>query len=106
MRSDKTLNVIANHKLQPGMKLTPLAESDRSWAWPAADFDEGKRQVLCFALKFAKTQDANDFKDKFVEGQQKMKKCNGEPDADGSAAANEAAETLEKLSTGDQEEEV
>jgi Ran-binding protein 1 len=43
MRQEKTMKVIANHFLDPRIKMTPNAgASDKSWVWVAFDFAEGE----------------------------------------------------------------
>lgn len=108
MRQEKTMKVIANHALDPRIKLEPNVGSDRSWVWSAFDFAEGELQETVFALRFGDSEIANEFKNKFQEGQKEMEKLlagEDSPGADGGAAANEAAEALDKLSTGDKKEE-
>ena len=106
MRQEKTMKVIANHALDPRIKLEPNVGSDRSWVWSAFDFADGELTETVFALRFADSDIANEFKAKFTEGQQEMEKVlSGEdkPGADGGAAADEAAEALSGLSTKDGE---
>lgn len=108
MRQEKTMKVIANHALDPRIKLEPNVGSDRSWVWSAFDFADGELQESVFALRFADSDIAQEFKNKFIDGQKEMEKLLAGEDnlgEDAGAAADEAAEALEKLSTGDQKEE-
>jgi len=105
MRQEKTMKVIANHAVDPRITLEPNAGSDRSWVWSAFDFASGELVETVFALRFADSDIANDFKVKFTEAQGQMEKLlageDGE-DADGGKAADEAAEALGGLSTKDE----
>lgn len=102
MRQEKTMKVIANHALDPRIKLEPNVGSDRSWVWSAFDFAEGELVETVFALRFADSDVAQEFKKKFEECQAEMEKLlagEDKPGADGGAAADEAAEALKELST-------
>ncbi|CAO3625407.1 unnamed protein product [Cunninghamella blakesleeana] len=70
MRRDKTLKVCANHYVSGDMKLAPNVGSDRSWVWNvAADVSEGEPAAETLAIRFANSDNANQFKDKFEEVQ-------------------------------------
>merc|ERR1719253_1866259 len=56
MRQEKTMKVIANHALDPRIKLEPNVGSDRSWVWSAFDFAEGELTETVFALRFADSE--------------------------------------------------
>ena len=104
MRQEKTMKVIANHALDPRIKLEPNAGSDRSWVWSAFDFAEGELVETVFALRFADSEIADSFKEKFEEGRKEMEALLAGEDKlgeDGGAAADEAAEALAGLKTGD-----
>lgn len=106
MRQEKTMKVIANHALDPRIKLEPNVGSDRSWVWSAFDFAEGELTETVFALRFADSEVAQEFKTKFTEGQKEMESLlagEDKPGADGGAAADEAAEALSGLTTKDEE---
>ena len=106
MRQEKTMKVIANHAVDPRIKLEPNAGSDRSWVWSAFDFAGGDLVETVFALRFADTEVANAFKDEFEKGQKEMESLlagEDKPDEDG--AADEAAEALANLKTKDEGEE-
>jgi len=106
MRQEKTMKVIANHAIDPRIKLEPNAGSDRSWVWSAFDFAEGELVETVFALRFADSDIANDFKTKFTESQSEMEKLlagEDNPGEDGGAAGDEAAEALSALKTKDDE---
>ncbi|KAL9006796.1 MAG: hypothetical protein Q9188_000483 [Gyalolechia gomerana] len=71
MRRDKTLKVCANHYVVPNMHLEPNVGSDRSWVWnAAADVSEGEPEAQTLAIRFANSENANLFKDAFVNAQQ------------------------------------
>ncbi|PHH68395.1 hypothetical protein CDD80_7549 [Ophiocordyceps camponoti-rufipedis] len=70
MRRDKTLKVCANHYIVPEMKLSPNVGSDRSWVWnAAADVSEGEPEAVTLAIRFANSDNANLFKDAFLQAQ-------------------------------------
>ena len=103
MRQEKTMKVIANHALDPRIKLEPNAGSDRSWVWSCYDFAEGELEEKVFALRFANSDVATEFKEKYEEHQKEMEKLlagEDKPDEDGKA--DEAAEALSGLKTGDE----
>ncbi|KAG5984843.1 single stranded nucleic acid binding protein [Claviceps pusilla] len=52
------------------MKLSPNVGSDRSWVWnAAADVSEGEPEAVTLAIRFANSDNANLFKDAFIQGQ-------------------------------------
>lgn len=107
MRQEKTMKVIANHAIDPRIKLEPNVGSDRSWVWSAFDFAEGDLVETVFALRFADSDIAQDFKKNFLECQEEMAKVlagEDKPGEDGGKAADEAAEALAGLSTKEEEE--
>lgn len=107
MRQEKTMKVITNHAIDPRIKLEPNAGSDRSWVWSAFDFAEGELVETVFALRFADSDIANDFKGKFTDSQKEMEKLlagEDNPGEDGGAAADEAAEALSGLKTEEKAE--
>lgn len=108
MRQDKTMKVICNHALDPRIVLEPNVGNDRSWVWSAFDFAEGELVETIFAVRFADSDIANEFKAKFLECQEEMKKLlegADTPGEDGGAAADEAAEALAGLSTAEAKDE-
>ncbi|PNF20899.1 Ran-specific GTPase-activating protein [Cryptotermes secundus] len=68
MRRDKTLKICANHYVTPWMELKPNCGSDRAWVYsvPADYADEEIRPEL-LAIKFANSENAKKWKDKFEE---------------------------------------
>jgi Ran-binding protein 1 len=108
MRQEKTMKVIANHAVDPRIKLEPNVGNDRSWVWSAFDFADEELKETVFALRFSDSDLAKDFQKAFQTCQQEMSKVlAGEdtPGADGGAAAEEAAEALAGLSTKDKQKE-
>jgi Ran-binding protein 1 len=108
MRQEKTMKVIANHAIDPRIKLEPNVGSDRSWVWSAFDYAEGSLEETVFALRFADSEIAQDFKKKFTECQEEMEKLlagEDKPDEDGGKAADEVAEALAGLSTKEESKE-
>jgi Ran-binding protein 1 len=52
------------------MKLSPNVGSDRSWVWNVvADVSEGEPEALTLAIRFANSDNANQFKDAFIKAQ-------------------------------------
>jgi len=75
MRREKTLKLCANHYLVSGMKLTDNCGSDRSWVWTClADFSDGEKHEEVFAIRFANSEHAKVFKEKFEEYQKENEK--------------------------------
>jgi len=71
MRRDKTLKLCANHSISADMKLQPNVGSDRSWVWKvAADYAENEPSPETLAIRFANSENAQQFKAKFEEAQQ------------------------------------
>ncbi|KAH6693737.1 RanBP1 domain-containing protein [Plectosphaerella plurivora] len=96
MRRDKTLKVCANHYIVPEMKLSPNVGSDRSWVWnAAADVSEGEPEAVTFAIRFANSENANLFKDSFLQAQKDneelFKKAAETTEAPAAEAAPEAS---------------
>jgi Ran-binding protein 1 len=106
MRQEKTMKVIANHAIDPRIKLEPNVGSDRSWVWSAFDYAGGSLEETVFALRFADSEIAGDFKKKFTECQEEMEKLlagEDKPGEDGGKGADEVAEALAGLSTKEEE---
>lgn len=102
VRQEKTMKVIANHALDPRITLEPNSGSDRSWVWSAFDFADGELVETVFALRFANSDIANAFRDKFLECQKHMEKIlAGEDSTEGKEAADEAAEAISSLKTSE-----
>jgi Ran-binding protein 1 len=104
MRQEKTMKVIANHAIDPRIRLEPNAGSDRSWVWSAFDYAEGELAETVFALRFGDSDIANTFKEKFIASQNDMDallKGEDNPGPDGGAAADEVADALSNLKTSE-----
>ncbi|KAL8417742.1 hypothetical protein RB594_001401 [Gaeumannomyces avenae] len=87
MRRDKTLKVCANHYIVPEMKLSPNVGSDRSWVWnAAADVSEGEPEGVTLAIRFANSENANAFKDAFLQAQKENEALFGEAQGDSTGA--------------------
>jgi len=100
MRQEKTMKVIANHALDPRIKLEPNAGSDRSWVWSCYDFADGELEEKVFALRFANSDLAQEFKEKYEEHQKEMEKLlAGEDKSDEGGEAADAAAALSELKT-------
>lgn len=99
MRRDKTLKVCANHYIVPDMKLSPNVGSDRSWVWnAAADVSEGEPEAVTLAIRFANSDNANQFKDAFLQAQKDNEALFGASEAETAAPAKEEEETKEASS--------
>ncbi|CAP68689.1 uncharacterized protein PODANS_7_6600 [Podospora anserina S mat+] len=97
MRRDQTLKVCANHYIVPEMKLSPNVGSDRSWVWNAsADVSEGEPEAVTLAIRFANSDNANQFKDAFIKAQKENEALR--------LAAETAAEKTEKTKEETKEE--
>ncbi|KAK9378070.1 uncharacterized protein V2V93DRAFT_376772 [Kockiozyma suomiensis] len=76
MRRDKTLKTCANHYILPTMKLSANVGSDRSWVYTvSADISDGAPEAMTLAIRFANSENANLFKDKFQESQELNEKA-------------------------------
>jgi len=70
MRRDKILKLCANHAITPDMKLQPNIGSDRSWVWKvAADYAENEPTAETLAIRFANSENAQQFKTEFEKAQ-------------------------------------
>ncbi|KAG0167234.1 single stranded nucleic acid binding protein [Apophysomyces sp. BC1034] len=70
MRRDKTHKVCANHYVVKEMSLAPNVGSDRSWVWNVtSDVSDGEAKPETLAIRFANSENANIFKEKFEEVQ-------------------------------------
>ena len=103
MRQEKTLKIIANFIVQPEIVLVPNVSSDRSWCFNAFDFSSGEKlEEISFAIRFADTDIAKEFSDKFEICKQEMKLLlEGKDNPESAAAGDEAAAALAGLSTND-----
>lgn len=92
MRRDKTLKVCANHLITSDMRLQLNIGSDRSWVWKvAADFSENPPTPETLAIRFANSDNANQFKNKF-ERAQKINAGEPVPDEEKKETAEENVE--------------
>ena len=72
MRRDQIHKLCANHYITTAMELKLNEGSDRSWVWSVdADFADGVAKNELFAVRFKFREDAEIFRDKFVECQEK-----------------------------------
>lgn len=76
----------------PDMKLSPNVGSDRSWVWnAAADVSEGEPEAATLAIRFANSDNANQFKDAFLKAQKDNEALFGEPETAPEAAEESTA---------------
>ncbi|XP_068535425.1 ranBP2-like and GRIP domain-containing protein 4 isoform X1 [Anas acuta] len=73
MRRDQVLKICANHYINPDMKLTPNAGSDRSLVWHAIDYADELPKPEQLAIRFKTPEEAMLFKSKFEEAQNILK---------------------------------
>merc|ERR1739838_217728 len=75
MRRERTLKICANHYLSVLMTLEPHGGSDRALVWTApADFADEEAKEEFLAIRFINADVANQFKEKFEEGQAIMER--------------------------------
>jgi len=67
MRREKILKICANHYVLPYIQLKANVGSDRSWVWHCNDYSEEEPTEETFAIRFATSENANTFKEKFEE---------------------------------------
>lgn len=84
------------------MKLSPNVGSDRSWVWNAsADVSEGEPEAVTLAIRFANSDNANQFKDAFIKAQKENEALRLAAEA----AAEKTEETKEETKEEAKEEE-
>lgn len=82
------------------MKLAPNVGSDRSWVWNVvADVSEGEPEALTLAIRFANSDNANQFKDAFIKAQKENETLFKKPEAAGDEEKKEE-ETKEEETKG------
>ncbi|ORX98907.1 hypothetical protein K493DRAFT_213473, partial [Basidiobolus meristosporus CBS 931.73] len=105
MRRDQTHKVCANHYVTSDMALTPNVGSDRSWVWnTTADIADGEPTAETLAIRFANSENANLFKDKFEEVQ-KINASLQKEDSDDEEEEEEKAEEKEEAAEEEKKEE-
>ena len=81
------------------MKLNPNVGSDRSWVWnAAADVSEGEPEAVTLAIRFANSDNANEFKDAFIKAQKENESL-FKKDSEGEEKKEEAKEEEKKEET-------
>ncbi|KAG8512370.1 E3 SUMO-protein ligase RanBP2, partial [Galemys pyrenaicus] len=73
MRREQVLKICANHYINPDMRLTPNAGSDRSFVWHALDYADELPKPEQLAIRFKTPEEAALFKCKFEEAQNILK---------------------------------
>eukprot|EP00316_Scyphosphaera_apsteinii_P000119 CAMPEP_0119307306 /NCGR_PEP_ID=MMETSP1333-20130426/7840_1 /TAXON_ID=418940 /ORGANISM="Scyphosphaera apsteinii, Strain RCC1455" /LENGTH=230 /DNA_ID=CAMNT_0007310825 /DNA_START=59 /DNA_END=751 /DNA_ORIENTATION=+ len=99
MRREKTMKICANFYVTNDLNLKENAGSDRSWVWNCVDFSEEKSDLVTLAIRMANSENAQKFKDQFIQAQ----KSNSElpPAADEGATAAPASAEPEKAEAAD-----
>lgn len=106
MRQEKTMKVIVNHFLDPRIVLTPNSGNDKSWVWVAFDFAEGELLETTFAIRFASSEIAQDYKAEFTKYQAEMQSLLfGNDSKEGKEEADSATAALESLNVKSEEAE-
>ncbi len=103
--TDMIIQVISNHMIDPRIVLVPNAGSDRSWVWTAFDYAEGDLAETTFAIRFANSEAASEFRDQYECSKKEMQSVLDGEDADGEEgekAADEASAAIEKLGVNDE----
>jgi len=78
MRQEKTFKVRLNHYVIPGLELSEMSGSDRSWMWNCPmDYSEEEPQPDIFAIRFKDHENALKFKDAFEDAVEKNSKLMG-----------------------------
>lgn len=76
MRRDKTLKICANHYVLPEYTLNTNVGSDRSWVYNvASDVSEGEPEAQTLAIRFANSENAENFKKEFQKAQEANKEA-------------------------------
>lgn len=88
MRREQVLKLCANHKITQDLKLSPMANSDKTWCWVANDYSEEELKVQKLAVRFKTAELAADFKEVF-------EKCQKEGEVETSPA--EISKSPEKM---------
>jgi len=102
MRREKTLKVCANHFVHPIMKLDAHVGSDRAWVWNCPkDYAEEPASEELFAIRFANSDNAGQFKEMFKKAQQINKESSNESGNDD----KELEKNIEKLSVKDDQKQ-
>lgn len=97
MRREKTHKICANHLVVEGMDLKPSVGSDKSWIYmTAADLSEGAPHHELFTVRFANSDHAKEFKDKFEEAKGFNKKAH-----ESSKPADELSAKVSALKIGE-----
>lgn len=87
------------------MKLSPNVGSDRSWVWNVvADVSEGEPEALTLAIRFANSDNANQFKDAFIKAQKENETLFKKPEAEADEEKKEE-ETKEEEKKEEKKEE-
>jgi len=100
MRREKTLKVCANHYILPQYILQENVGSDRSWVWTCSDFAEDEPTDEVFAIRFANSENAQDFK-KHFEAAQKENAAKLETSKSDQNAEQQLEQKLEHLTVSD-----
>ncbi|XP_050685892.1 E3 SUMO-protein ligase RanBP2-like isoform X2 [Eriocheir sinensis] len=104
MRRDQVLKVCANHFITPGIKVTPMVSSDKTWIWAAQDFADEEVRQQQFAARFKTQELALSFKEAFEKAQVTLEASTAEQDtakpaepSTGAAAPSSGAPSLASL---------
>ncbi|GAB1607959.1 ran-specific GTPase-activating protein-like [Argonauta hians] len=108
MRRDKTFKICANHYITKNMKLRPSSGSDRAWVWSTlADFADEKTKPELLAIKFANSENAQLFKEKFEEARKIVggKGAESSSESEGEEEEEELTGKVDKMKLSEKETE-
>ncbi|XP_062594997.1 E3 SUMO-protein ligase RanBP2-like [Saccostrea cucullata] len=69
MRREQVLKLCANHQITKDLKLSTMANSDKTWCWVANDYSEEELKVQSLAVRFKTPDLAERFKEVFEKCQ-------------------------------------
>ncbi|KAH9514726.1 hypothetical protein Btru_023426 [Bulinus truncatus] len=87
-RREQIFKVSCNHLISVDMDLKPMATSETSWCWIANDYTESEPTVEQFAVKFKNKEIAAEFREIFLQCQEKLRQSESvRPDQEAVTAA-------------------
>lgn len=102
MRRDQVLKLCANHQISKDMKLTTIANSDKTWCWVANDYSEEELKAQKLAVRFKTTELAEKFKEVFEKCQSESEEENEKTGTTKPQAQKQVGSTEEKPGDGKQ----
>jgi len=100
MRRERTLKICLNHHLFSQMKLAEMMHSDKAWTWTCpSDFSEETPKAENFAIRFANSDLAKEFKIKFEQYQKENTELETKSEPEKSLDKSELVINTEKSQT-------